>query len=451
MNVGQPSLFDQLTPSDSLRDDLDWLDSLQETEPAPRKTRGRGRKPDKTRHDVDATPAPREEKNTTPKPEHETRRPADSITEPPAPMLLIPGTGTDDGIMTGMEPDGMTASDMTDDGTVPVETESVRTVLADDDTSDVLFGLGLEDVADSTDGGTRDKTAMRWVARVLIGVGAVILLLLLFALAGSHSASVRQKASYDRLQTSMSQLATANTKAQATLKQAGRLGLDDSAAADALRHAIESNGRLMKSKRTGLSIEASDRLAGKADEASEHTRELSGRIAKTIKDKPLTDAKRKCSTALDKAVKASDDAEPSDDTTRKAKETLDKLVAQARGLGSKTTVGQWNDMAAKLDKARGNLSQALDAKAKADEEAKRQAEAQAQAQQQAPQQQQQTMPAPTPQYRRSSGSGSTSVPQGNGGGTTNNNNGGTSNGNSGGWYVPPETNDNSLPSNDSSL
>ena len=54
MNVGQPSLFDQLTPSDSLRDDLDWLDSLQETEPAPRKTRGRGRKPDKTRHDVDA-------------------------------------------------------------------------------------------------------------------------------------------------------------------------------------------------------------------------------------------------------------------------------------------------------------------------------------------------------------------------------------------------------------
>lgn len=186
MNVGQPSLFDQLTPSDSLRDDLDWLDSLQETEPAPRKTRGRGRKPDKTRHDVDATPAPREEKNTTPKPEHETRRPADSITEPPAPMLLIPDTGTDDGTMTGMEPDGMTASDMTDDGTVPVETESVRTVLADDDTSDVLFGLGLEDVADSTDGGTRDKTTMKWVARVLIGVGAIILLLLLFALAGSH-------------------------------------------------------------------------------------------------------------------------------------------------------------------------------------------------------------------------------------------------------------------------
>lgn len=449
MNVGQPSLFDQLTPSDSLRDDLDWLDSLQETEPAPRKTRGRGRKPDKTRHDVDAAPAPREEKNTTPKPEHETRRPADSITEPPAPMPLIPDTGTDDGTMTGMEPDGMTTSDMTDDGAIPVETKSVRTVLADDDTSDVLFGLGLEDVADSTDGGTRDKTTMKWVARVLIGVGAIILLLLLFALAGSHSASVRQKASYDRLQTSMSQLATANTKAKATLKQAGRLGLDDSA--DALRHAIESNGMLMKSKRTGLSIEASDRLAGKADKATKRTRTLAGKVDRLVKAKPLMDARRKCRDALDKAVKASTDAKPSDDATRAAKATLDKLIGQARKLDAKTTVDTWNDMASKLDKARRNLSQALDAKAKADEEARRQAEAQAQAQQQAPQQQQQTMPAPTPQYRRSSGSGSTSVPQGNGGGTTNNNNGGTSNGNSGGWYVPPETNDNSLPNNDSSL
>ena len=87
-------------------------------------------------------------------------------------------------------------------------------------------------------------------------------------------------------------------------------------------------------------------------------------------------------------MKASTDAKPSDDATRAAKATLDKLIGQARKLDAKTTVDTWNDMASKLDKARGNLSQALDAKAKADEEAKRQAEAQAQAQQQAPQQQQ---------------------------------------------------------------
>lgn len=30
MSSEQPSLFDQLTPSDSLRDDLAWIDSLQE-------------------------------------------------------------------------------------------------------------------------------------------------------------------------------------------------------------------------------------------------------------------------------------------------------------------------------------------------------------------------------------------------------------------------------------
>jgi hypothetical protein len=47
------------------------------------------------------------------------------------------------------------------------------------------------------------------------------------------------------------------------------------------------------------------------------------------------------------------------------------------------------------------------------------------------------------------------VPRGNNGGNANNggtgNSGGSSGGNSGGWYVPPETPDNSLPNNDSSL
>lgn len=43
MTSEQPSLFDQLTPSDALRDDLDWLDSLQETKPStpPRKPKNR--------------------------------------------------------------------------------------------------------------------------------------------------------------------------------------------------------------------------------------------------------------------------------------------------------------------------------------------------------------------------------------------------------------------------
>ena len=307
----------------------------------------------------------------------------------------------------------------------------------------------LEDVADP-DAPSGDSKAMTWVKRGLIIAGAAIVLLIILALAGSHSTAVKEKNAYERVQASMSQLAACNGKAKTTVGDADKAGVDDKDV-DSLRDLVASNGKLIRSERAGLSISESERLSTKVDKATKRTRTLAGKVDRLVKAKPLMDARRKCRDALDKAVKASTDAKPSDDATRAAKATLDKLIGQARKLDAKTTVDTWNDMASKLDKARGNLSQALDAKAKADEEARRQAEAQAQAQQQAPQQQQQTMPAPTPQYRRSSGSGSTSVPQGNGGGTTNNNNGGTSNGNSGGWYVPPETNDNSLPSNDSSL
>ncbi len=423
MSSEQPSLFDQLTPSDSLRDDLAWIDSLQEDtqeddkpvrqERKPRKRRGRKNIP--TEHEPEQpTPPP-----PPAKPEH----------EPEQPMLIVPDmTQTDESIpLAGLEAP-----------TTVIEPgpESETTILPEE---------VLEDVAEP-DSPSGDSKAMTWVKRGLIIAGAAIVLLIILALAGSHSTAVKEKTAYERVQASMSQLAACNGKAKNTVGNADKAGVDDKDV-DSLRDLVASNGKLIRSKRAGLSISESERLSTKADKATKRTRTLAGKVDRLVKAKPLTDA-------LDKAVKASTDAKPSDDATRAAKATLDKLIGQARKLDAKTTVDTWNDMASKLDKARGNLSQALDAKAKADEEAKRQTEAQAQAQQQAPQQQQQTMPAPTPQYRRSSGSsgsGSTSVPQGNGGGTTNNNNGGTSNGNSGGWYVPPETNDNSLPSNDSSL
>lgn len=406
MSSEQPSLFDQLTPSDSLRDDLEWIDSLQEDtqeddkparqERKPRKRRGRKNIP--TGHDQLEQPTP---PPPPAKPEHEPERP----------MLIVPD-------MT-----------QTDEPIPPAGLEAPTTVIEPPD-------------PDSPSG---DSKAMTWVKRGLIIAGAAIVLLIILALAGSHSTAVKEKTAYERVQASMSQLAACNGKAKNTVGDADKAGVDDKDV-DTLRDLVASNGKLIRSKRAGLSISESERLSTKADKATKRTRTLAGKVDRLVKAKPLMDARRKCRDALDKAVKTSTDAKPSDDATRAAKATLDKLIGQARKLDAKTTVDTWNDMASKLDKARGNLSQALDAKAKADEEARRQAEAQAQAQQQ-----QQTMPAPTPQYRRSSGSGSTSVPQGNGGGTTNNNNGGTSNGNSGGWYVPPETNDNSLPSNDSSL
>lgn len=478
MTSEQPSLFDQLTPSDALRDDLDWLDSLQETKPStpPRKPKNRrsNRKhetttapptemtvpttvqdtfalPPVSEGATDTTPVPQstgvENDQTAERPEpsmpSSAARPMPAVPLPPRPAMEdanVPDEAED----TSMIPVG----DETPSDIPPVATETVF--------GGIRTAVSLQDVADP-DGPSEDARTMVWVRRGLIGALTFILLLVLFALMGSHSATVRQQASAERLQTSMSQLSTWTGKAKTTIKQADRIGLKDTDDIDSLRHLIDSNGRLMHSDRTGSSENESERLAAKADKATKRTRTLTNKIGRLVKEKPLTDAKNKCHTALDKASKASNDAKPSDDATRTAKATLDKLIAQARKLDKKTTIDTWTDMAARLDKAREDLARALDAKTKADEEAKRQAEEQEQQQQ--PQQATPIptpAPTPTPQYHGSSGSsGSTTVPRGNNGGNTNNggtgNSGGSSGGNSGGWYVPPETPDNSLPNNDSSL
>ncbi|RGN28157.1 hypothetical protein [Bifidobacterium pseudocatenulatum] len=475
----QPSLFDQLTPSDALRDDLDWLDSLQETKPStpPRKPKNRR---SNRKHDIE--PVQHDDKHeTTTTPPTETTVPAtvqDTVALPPVsegatdttPVPQSTGVEND---QTAEHPEpSMPSSDTRpmpafplpprpamEDANVPDEAENtlismipvgnetpsdIPPVATETASGGIRTTVSLQDVADP-DGPSEDARTMVWVRRGLIGALTFILLLVLFAIMGSHSATVRQQASAERLQTSMSQLSTWTGKAKTTIKQAYRIGLKDTDDIDSLRRLIDSNGRLMHSDRTGLSENESERLAAKADKATKRTRTLTNKIGRLVKEKPLTDAKNKCHTALDKASKASNDAKPSDDATRTAKATLDKLIAQARKLDKKTTIDTWTDMAAKLDKARENLARALDAKTKADEEAKRQAEAQEQQQQQQAAPIPTPAPTPTPQYHGSSGgSGSTTVPRGN-------NSGGSSGGNSGGWYVPPETPDNSLPNNDSSL
>lgn len=479
MTSEQPSLFDQLTPSDALRDDLDWLDSLQETKPStpPRKPKNRR---SNRKHDIE--PVQHDDKHeTTTTPPTETTVPAtvqDTVALPPVsedatdttPVPQSTGVEND---QTAERPEtSMPSSDTRpmpafplpprpamEDANVSDEAEDTLTSMipvGDETPSDIppvatetasggiRTTVSLQDVADP-DGPSEDARTMVWVRRGLIGSLTLILLLVLFALIGSHSAAVRQQASAERLQTSMSQLSTWTGKAKTTIKQAYRIGLKDTDDIDSLRRLIDSNGRLMRPDRTGLSENESERLAAKADKTTKRTRTLTNKIGRLVKEKPLTDAKNKCHTALDKASKASNDAKPSDDATRTAKATLDKLIAQARKLDKKTTIDTWTDMAAKLDKARENLARALDAKTKADEEAKRQAEEQERQQPQQAAPIPTPAPTPTPQYHGSSdGSGSTTVPRGN-------NSGGSSGGNSGGWYVPPETPDNSLPNNDSSL
>ena len=481
MTSEQPSLFDQLTPSDALRDDLDWLDSLQETKPStpPRKPKNRR---SNRKHDIE--PVQHDDKHeTTTTPPTETTVPAtvqDTVALPPVSegatdTTPVPQSTGVENAQTAERPEpSMPSSDTRpmpavplpprpamEDANVPDEAEDTLTsmipvgdetpsdippVATETASGDIRTAVSLQDVADPN-GPSEDARTMVWVRRGLIGALTFILLLVLFAIMGSHSATVRQQASAERLQTSMSQLSTWTGKAKTTIKQADRIGLKDTDDIDSLRRLIDSNGRLMRSDRTGLPENESERLAAKADKATKRTRTLTNKIDRLVKEKPLTDAKNKCHTALDKASKASNDAKPSDDATRTAKATLDKLIAQARKLDKKTTIDTWTD------KARENLARALDAKTKDDEEAKRQAEAQEQQQPQQAAPIPTPAPTPTPQYHGSSGgSGSTTVPRGNNGGNANNgNSGGSSGGNSGGWYVPPETPDNSLPNNDSSL
>lgn len=185
----------------------------------------------------------------------------------------------------------------------------------------------------------------------------------------------------------------------------------------------------------------SERLTDKADKATKRTKKLTATVSALVKDKPRLDARKTFETALDKARQAAKTASPSDDASRKALDALNTLVGQAGKLGGTAGETRYKDMAAKLDRARNTLSDALAAKRKADEqaEAKKQEEAQ--------QQQSQTPPTPQPQPQNRYMGGTTPSP------SIPNTSGGSSSGSDGqnGWYVPPVDNGDSLPNNDPSL
>ena len=106
-DMRQPSLFDQLTPDDSLRADLDWLDSLQERPDRESKpARGHGRKNRPAGHDAAASPldtAPPTPMEAEP-PRTETM-PAESPVQPVA-MVPPPGPSPENPEMPDATPDG---------------------------------------------------------------------------------------------------------------------------------------------------------------------------------------------------------------------------------------------------------------------------------------------------------------------------------------------------------
>lgn len=418
---GRPSIFEQLTPADdALRDDLDWLDSLLGGTDA-RDMPGNGAAGHASAtHDPDGAAATAEPYEAPYEAEPDTAAARDATAPPPYVQAAPAARG---------------------DATPPPADDMREPASADT--------LDLASVADPMEGADATARPRAKAVRIAAVAVAATMAALLCALAALHIASDGRRASADRVQSSMSRLETWTARSRALLDQADEAGLEGRGDVEKLRTRTERNKDITGRKRAGLSTNESDILADKADKAVERTRSLYSKVSELVKAKPSEDAKKTCSTALDKARKAAAGATASDDATRAALDTLNGLISKAEGFKADATARQWTDMASSLDQARDALSKALDAKTKADEAAKAQADAERQAQDETQQAEPQAGPTTGQQYTAPQYSGSGGAT---GGGTSpgTQSQGSTDTG-SNGWYVPPATGDDSLPDNDSSL
>ena len=403
----QPSLFDQLTPSEALREDLAWLS-------------GDG--------DADRRPRP-------------SRQPRSA--RPPAPPKTHGLDGQEDTLLLPV----MGAPDASER---PGERTVVMPPVTDTDTD------AEAPAAVSADEPRTPKT----VRRILVALAVVAALILAMFAIRACSLAVRNHASEQRLSTALSSLASADRDARAARAAAGKAGLKDDDALKALGSRISANARITRTPSEDLTRRSRDALSEKAGKAAATTRSLTRKVRKATADKPVADARAAYKEALRLAGKAADGATASDDATRDALTALKAEINRETGLGAKSTPAQWRAAARTLDTKREALTKAIDAKRKADEAAaRRKQEEEQQAQQQAQQQQQPLQGSQsTPRrytggsqytyrgYGGSSGSsGSTSGGSSTGGSSTGNSSG------SSGWYVPPATSDDGLPKTDPSL
>ena len=392
----QPSLFDQLTPSEALRDDLAWLSGDGDADRRPRQ--------------------PRSARPPAPPKTHGLDRQEDT--------LLLP------------------VMDAPDASEGPGERTVVMPPVTDTDTD------AEAPAAVSADEPRTPKT----VRRILVALAVVAALILAMFAIRACSLAVRNHASEQRLSTALSSLASADRDARAAKAAAGKAGLKDDDALKALGSRISANARITRTPSGDLARRSRDALSEKAEKAAVTTRSLARKVRKATADKPVADARAAYKEALRLAGKAADGATASDDTTRDALTALKAEINRETGLGAKSTPAQWRAAARTLDTKREALTKAIDAKRKADEaaERRRQEEAQQQTQQQQ-QSSQGTQSAPRRytgggQYTYGDSSGSTSS-----GSSTGNSSGSSGSGGSSGWYVPPATSDDGLPKTDPSL
>lgn len=235
-DMRQPSLFDQLTPDDSLRSDLDWIDSLREQsekETKPSRRRGRKDQPAVSSGVSDPItgtpdmPLSAEPVRTEPMPvESPVQQAAPSSPPKPSPEILGKSDTTPDGLLPSPERPSAEDGTSRDSPPVPLPDEPAMPGPCCDPPSakpsDSDIAASLPDELEAVSDSDTDRSGVTiWVKRILVAVATLMLLLVAFALVGSHSAATKSQEVHDRLQTSMSRLQTATKNASMVRTKAG--------------------------------------------------------------------------------------------------------------------------------------------------------------------------------------------------------------------------------------
>lgn len=464
--TGNPRpLADQLTPTGAgLAEDLDWIASMLGTPAGPTSTDVPDRRRDaETPHATPpqtATPSPTDATDSAP-----GREPSMPAPVPPVPMPKPPVSSA---------PAETTPPPLPHAGTAPVAAPSrpvsapplpaaapTRPVPRAATTPPPLPGgtcgpahavdtddpaVLLETVADP-EPAARPNRRRRAIVLAVAGVlCAAMLAAVITWAAGAHRARTAQT----RLDQAVASLSAADTKAARARRKAVAAGVDAKETTAASRR-VSLDRKLIAQAGTPMDTGSAERLARSLTSAEQQTTRLTSRLERATRTRLTAAARARCRTALGKAEQARRDTAglTGDQTVNAAAVRLDTAIKTAGGLGPKTTASQWDSMAARLDKARGTLTKAADAKRAADQAAQAQAQAEAEAQAQAEAQanaraQAQTpaTPAPATRKRQASTPRATASPKPSGGQST---------GQAPTWSVPSTGTDTGLPATDPGL
>lgn len=441
-------LADQLTPTGAgLAEDLDWIDSMLGMPDTPTPTDAPDRRTDEeTQHATPpqtATPFPTDATDAIPGREPSMPAPVPAPSRPVSPPPLPSAPPQAPPPLPAAKPARPIPCATTTPPPLPAVTrEPIHGVDTDDP-------AGLLETVSDPEPAARPNRRRRTILLAVAGVlCAAMLATVITWAAGAH----RARTAETRLDQAVASLSAADTKATQARRKAIAAGVDAKDTTAASRR-ISLDRKLIAQADTPMDTGSAERLARSLTSAEQQTTRLTSRLERATRTRLTAAAKARCRTALDKAEQARRDTAglTGDQTVRAAAGSLDTAIRAAGGLGAKTTASQWDQMAARLDKARDTLTKAADAKRAADQAAQAQAEAEAKAQAEAEAEaaaksqadtQAQTTPTPTTPKRQASTPRATANPKPSGGQST---------GQAPTWSVPSTGTDTGLPATDPGL